>query len=298
VVLHLFVQGNPPDHRFVYLDQYPGETLRPSAFGLGVFLLFEAELRSFGAIFVRASKRHLFGRSCTMIEVTCQTCGRKAQVASFLAAARQACGHCHELLMGPLERGTRITRPANFDAAPLPPAPSSLVRGNPLGKWLGLLVGMLVGIVFVVVVGNAERGISLAQRGAIVGALSGVLLAPFIAMFLFLAMLLMPWALDGMLGDSVWTRIARSINERRWRPLLLPIFVCLVLPMALCGFGGSRMTTFNSSTLVSAGLGAMVVGGIVGFLCGGSVAKARARAARATSGFQVQVSVSPGRPVS
>ncbi len=196
-------------------------------------------------------------------------------------------------LMGPLERGTRTRRPANFDAIPLPALPLGKGRANPLGKWVGLMVGMILGLALVAVLAHEERGMSVAACGAIVGGLSGILLTPFIAMFLFLAMLLMPWTLDGMLGDSVWTRISRSINERRWRPLLVPIVVCVVLPMAVCGFGASRTKEINRSMFVPAGLGAMVLGGMFGFIAGGRAAQAHGRAASAANGLQIQVAFLP-----
>src|SRR5262249_46130908 len=173
------------------------------------------------------------------------TCGEKAEVQSFLGAARQPCGRCGQLLMGPLEHRS----------------------SNSAKLWLGVLAGALVGVGLVVTVARLGPAIPSATRGAVLGALSGVLLAPVFAMASFIAMLVLPFSLDGILGNSLWTRLARALHERRARYLLLPVLVFLVLPMAACALGGSKMQNPNA-LLVSAGLGAVVLGAVVGGVCG------------------------------
>ena len=111
------------------------------------------------------------------------------------------------------------------------------------------------------------------MRGAVLGTLTGVLLAPVIAMVSFLEMLIWPFGLLGMLGDSTWTRLAKGIHERRFRPLLLPLLVFVVLPMTLCGLGGSRLQTIGTPTLVSAALGAIALGMVLGGICASRLAR-------------------------
>jgi hypothetical protein len=145
--------------------------------------------------------------------------------------------------------------------------------------WIGMLVGMLAGVGAVVAVGYLGPAIHLQVRGAVVGALTGVLLAPVLVVGSFLAMLasmfVMPWSLEGMLGESLWSRLARALNERRLRPLFFPLLFFVVLPMALCALGGSRMKTINTPILFAAGLGAVVLGAILGAACGALAGKAR-----------------------
>jgi hypothetical protein len=210
----------------------------------------------------------------TMIEITCQTCGTKAGVQSFLSAAHQVCAKCGQLLMGPLDKGSRVVRPEGFDEKLPPPAPLPPGVGTSAGLWVGVSAGIVAGVGLVIAVATLGPALPQAARGALLGALSGTLLAPVFAMFTFLAMLL-PWiSLDGLLGDSLWTRIARANNERRLRHLFLPILIYVVLPMVLCGLGGSRMKNINA-LLISAGLGAALLGAILGGICGSFPGRAR-----------------------
>jgi hypothetical protein len=204
-----------------------------------------------------------------MIEVTCQTCAAKVGVQSFLAAAQQPCGRCGQLLMGPLAHGNRVARPGGFVDLPAPSRPLDFGSGSPASLWLSMCAGALVGLGVVVAVALLGPAIPPPVRGALLGALTGVLLAPVIAVASFLAMLGgMLFGLAGLFGESIWSRVGKAMTERRIRPLFIPFFVCVVLPMGLCGVGGSRMKAADSPLLVTAGLGAIVLGAVVGGVCG------------------------------
>jgi hypothetical protein len=131
-----------------------------------------------------------------------------------------------------------------------------------------MLTGALAGVGGVVAVGILGPAIPLPVRGAILGALTGVLLAPFLAIGSFLSMLMSPFSLGGILGDSAWSRMARALHEHTYRPLVVPLLVFVMLPMALCGLGGARMKEVSPVFLVSAGLGAALLGAILGSVFG------------------------------
>jgi hypothetical protein len=115
----------------------------------------------------------------------------------------------------------------------------------------------------------------LATRGALLGALMGVLLAPVLAIGSFLAMLILPLSLTAMFGDSMWTRLAAALHERRLRPLIIPVIFFVVLPMAVCGLGGSKTKAIETPMLISAGLGAAVLGAIIGGIAGSLLSKSQ-----------------------
>jgi hypothetical protein len=209
-----------------------------------------------------------------VIEVSCQSCGEKVGVQSFLAAAEQPCGRCGQLLMGALARGTRIARPAGFEEVPSP-GPYEHGSGSAAALWLGVLTGILAGVTVVGAIAYLGPAIPLRVRGAVLGALSGVLLTPVLALGSFFIMLVGPFSLGGILGDSLWTRLARANTERRFRPLIIPLLVFLVLPMVLCGMGGSKAHAITTPLLLSAGLGAVLLGAVGGGLCGGRGGKAQ-----------------------
>jgi hypothetical protein len=169
--------------------------------------------------------------------------------------------------MGPLSRGTRPARPPAFSGLPSS-LPLDHGSASPAAVGLGALLGALAGIGVVIAVGALGPEIPLRVRGAVLGALMGVLLAPIVAVASFLLMLISPFSLGGILGDSTWTGLARALHERRIRSLVLPLFVFVGLPMALCGLGGSKMTAITTGQLVAAGLGAALLGTVVGGVCG------------------------------
>jgi hypothetical protein len=209
-----------------------------------------------------------------VIEVTCQTCGEKASVSGFLAAAQQPCGHCGQLLMGPLARGARTARPAGFGDLPAP-QPPAYGPGSSAGLWVGAFLGVVAGLGVVVGVAALGPAVTPTLRGTILGALMGVLLAPVLAVASFLLMLVSPFSLGGVFGDGMWSRLARSLNERRIRHLLVPFLGLVVLPMVLCGLGGSKVKATNTPMLITAGLGAMLLGAILGTVFGALAGRAR-----------------------
>src|SRR5262249_36431860 len=159
-----------------------------------------------------------------------------------------------QLLMGPLARGTRTARPAWFEETPPPPRQFAPGAGNSAGLWVGVIVGMLAGLGAVVAVASMGPAIPLPVRGPLRAALAGVLLAPVLAVGSFLTMLVSPFSLEGILGDGMWSRMAKALHHRRVGPLILPLLVFVVLPMALCGWGGSKMKAINTPMMISAGL--------------------------------------------
>jgi hypothetical protein len=255
--------------------------------------VFARKLRaSYGCCAPRRTIRPAEGRA--VIEVTCQTCGEKVRVQSFLTAAERPCGRCGRLLMGPLSQGTRTARPADF--AEPPPAARRFDQGSgsTTGLWLGALTGTLAGVGAVVTVGLLGPVLPPALRGCVLGALTGVLLAPVLAVGSFLSMLILPFSLEGLLGDSAWSRLARALHERRLRPLVMPLFVFVVLPMALCALGGARLKG-NTTLMVSAGLGAVILGATVGGVCGAVGARKARRAEGDRSAGKIDtVSLPPG----
>src|SRR5437016_3747642 len=129
-----------------------------------------------------------------MIELTCQSCGEQVKVRSLLAAAQQPCRHCRKLLMGPLSGSTRTVRP------PTDGAPAVIDYGggsSSAGMWLGILAGMAAGVGVVVGLHQLGTGIPFSTRNAILGAFSGALLAPVLAISSFVSMMVLPFSLEG-----------------------------------------------------------------------------------------------------
>jgi hypothetical protein len=201
-----------------------------------------------------------------VIEVTCQTCAEKVGVQSFLAAAQQPCTRCGNLLMGALARDTRSARPAGFGDLP---QPFEQGRGGGVGVWLGAFAGGLVGLAGVCAVGYFAPAIPANVRGAVVGALSAVLLAPVLAVGSFLLMLLPGFNLIGMVGDSAWSRVAKALHQRQLRHLVFPVCLFVVLPMALGGWGGWKLAPTQTPALLGAARGARLLGAGSGGVLGG-----------------------------
>jgi hypothetical protein len=206
-----------------------------------------------------------------VFEITCQSCGDEVKVQSFLAAAQQPCSRCGQLLMGQLSAGGRTVRPAGFETS-VPGLQMEPGRRSSAGMLLGMLAGAIAGVALVAAVARMGPVMTLHARGAVLGALSGVLLAPVLVVTSFLSMILLPFSLEGLLGDSVWGRLARANNERRLGPLVFPFIYFVALPMGLCGFGGSRMTA-PDTLVVSAGLGAIALGALIGSMGGALVGR-------------------------
>lgn len=57
-----------------------------------------------------------------MINLSCSGCGQKVEVPSLIAAARQACPHCGRAIIGGAPMPPPAPRPAEGDAAAVPPA--------------------------------------------------------------------------------------------------------------------------------------------------------------------------------
>lgn len=207
-----------------------------------------------------------------MIELTCQGCGETVQVRSLLTAAGRTCGRCGQPLLGPLDRGPRGPRPAGFDD-PLPPGESGGV--SVAGLWLGVIAGVVLGLAAVAAVAYPGASLPWPTRNAVLGALAGALLAPVLAVSSLLSMLILPFSLEGVLGDSVWSRLAKALHHRTARPLFLPLLLFVALPMALCGYGASRMKPTDPSLLVPAALGASLLGAILGGICGSLAGRMR-----------------------
>jgi hypothetical protein len=115
-----------------------------------------------------------------------------------------------------------------------------------------------------------QLGSALPQnvRGGVLGALTGVLLSPVIAIVSFILMIVPPFKwidVFAMVSDSAWDRMSRAFFQGKLRHLVFPALLFLVLPMAACGYGGSKMNPAEMH--VSAGLGAVLLGVIVGGVC-------------------------------
>jgi hypothetical protein len=198
-----------------------------------------------------------------VIEITCKNCGETIGVQSLLAAAQQPCEKCGRTLMGPM---------AGQSGSPSAPAwaePGSRNHGSTL---FGMVAGVFVGIGIVAAMAFLGVLIPTQVRGAVLGALIGVLLAPLLAVSSFISMFL-PWTLESIIGDSMWTRIATGMRERRFGPFVLPLLVFVVLPMGLCALGGARVTAITNPMLFAASVGAIVLGAILGGVFGSLAGK-------------------------
>jgi hypothetical protein len=207
----------------------------------------------------------------TVIELTCQSCGEKVGVQSLLTAAQQSCRRCNQLLMGPLARGTRTYHTGEGAES----SPTEHRSGSTLGLWLGVIAGMAAGVAVAYGVSQAGSALPWSTRNAVLGALAGVLLSPVLAISSFLSMLILPFSLEGLLGDSVWSGMAKALHHRTIRPLILPFLIFVVMPMALCAYGGSRMKPTAPSLLVPAALGATLLGAILGGIFGSLLGRSR-----------------------
>ncbi len=189
-----------------------------------------------------------------MIEISCSTCGQTARTQSFLSAAQQVCGGCGHLLMG-----------GSLSPAGKKPAWSA---GSSSGMWTGVIAGTLAAVGAVAAVSQTGRAIPIHVQGAVLLALAAVLLAPVIAVSSFISMLIFPFGLEAVFGDSVWSRLARANNERSLKPLFLPFVFLVGVPMTLGALGGARMKVIDTPVVIAAGLGAVLLGSIVGAMLG------------------------------
>ncbi len=205
------------------------------------------------------------------MEWSCANCGEKVEVSSLLAAAAQPCSHCGQLLMGPLEHGKRMARPPSWEAPP-PDLPRT---GSSAGAWLGMLAGLIGGPLLAAGIAQTEPVLTWPVRNALLGALAGVLLSPILAVSSFISLRFLPFTLEAYLGEGVWSRVARAIHEHTPWPLFLPFLYLFGLPMAVCGFGGSRMTPTDPSLASPAALGAALLGVVLGGIGGGMLGSAR-----------------------
>ena len=205
-----------------------------------------------------------------MIELSCQSCGEKAGVQSFLAAAQQPCGRCGQLLMGQLSRGGQTIRSVGGAAPP----PSETRTDSPATVWLGIFLGAAAGVALVVGITHAGPALSGPVRSAVLGALMGVLLAPVLAISGFISMFVLPFSIEGLLGGSMWERVAKGLRHGEVGPLFLPLLIYVVLPMAVCAYGATKVKP-TSGTAVAAGMGAALLGAIIGGICGSLAGKAR-----------------------
>src|SRR5947209_2550623 len=103
--------------------------------------------------------------------------------------------------MGTLERGTRTNRPPDFSRALPGPIEHALRSKSQVA--FGIVLGAIAGVGIVLFLANFGASIPLHIRGAILGAFTGVLLAPVIALGLFVYMLvpILNLSLLGVLGD-------------------------------------------------------------------------------------------------
>jgi hypothetical protein len=134
--------------------------------------------------------------------------------------------------------------------------------------WTGVIAGTLAAVGAVAVVSQTGRAIPLHVQGSVLAALAAVLLAPVIAVSSFISMLVLPFSLEAVFGDSVWSRLARANNERSLRPLFLPFVFLVGLPMTLGALGGARLKVIETPLVISAGVGAVLLGAILGAMVG------------------------------
>jgi hypothetical protein len=131
-----------------------------------------------------------------------------------------------------------------------------------------MAVGVLAGIGGVAALAKIGPTIPLHLRCAVLSSLAAVLLAPALVAFSILARIVLPFSLEGILGDGLWSRVARANIERRFGPLLLPFLFFVGLPMTLGFLGGSKLTALTTPMVIGAGLGAVALGALVGGVCG------------------------------
>jgi hypothetical protein len=205
-----------------------------------------------------------------MIELRCKNCGEKTGVKSLIAAASQACVNCGHGLMG----GAVPRTPGAIDfGSATTPAWQESGASSSTRIIVGAIVGAIAGVGLVVGLGYLGQDVPVRTRGAILGALMGVLLSPVLVISSFLSMMFLPFSFEGVLGDSLWSRIARGLREGCIGPLVLPILFFVGLPMGLCALGGAKMTVIGPPALVTASLGAILLGTIVGGVCASILGK-------------------------
>jgi hypothetical protein len=203
-----------------------------------------------------------------MIEITCRHCGTKEMVTGLLAAAQQPCAACGKPLMG--EQTAR-----EFSAPPpslndLPPAPGS-TPGAPAGKldFNGLMLGAVIGALVPAGVAMFGDGLDLALRGIILGALTGVVFTPFIALGMFFTAIRtrhsMFVGLSEMASKGVIDGLANAVIERRFGKALFFLGIFVFIGMGCGGLLGSGVHEIKMPLLVLAMLGGACLGGGIGF---------------------------------
>lgn len=183
-----------------------------------------------------------------MMEIACKSCGAPARVSGFLAAAERKCDTCGKLLLGGSAETERVDHGSRV--------------------WVGMVVGAVAGLCAVTAFGHLAKSSLPAQtRIVCLASFSGVLFTPIFIASSFLSMVILPFSIEGMLGGTLWERLARAHNRGSVLPLLLPFLYFVALPMALCGFGATLLKQPDENGfLITACIGAMFLGAIIGIM--------------------------------
>src|SRR5262249_29641793 len=160
------------------------------------------------------------------------------------------------------------------DAGAAPPTILGLQTGEgsrptapaAFGDLSGLLVGAVAGGAFAIGLAWLSGDMAQPVRGLILGALAGVLAVPLLILGVAVSAMLQPWSPNGMLADSLVSRVTRQILERNYRALTVWLSWLLLVGMGLGGFFGYRLQVAGPSLLPAAVLGGTSLGAIVGAL--------------------------------
>jgi hypothetical protein len=136
------------------------------------------------------------------------------------------------------------------------------------GMWTGMFLGAVAGAAAVAALVYAGKSIPPHVRCATLGALAGVLLTPIMATSSFISMTVLPFSLEGVLGDSLWGRLAKANNEKSFGPLFIPLLFFVGLPMTLGAWFGYRTASMEHGLVVCGGFGAVFLGAIIGAISG------------------------------
>src|SRR5262249_41629497 len=139
------------------------------------------------------------------------------------------------------------------------------------GDLSGLIVGAVAGAVFALSFGLLDEAVPLEARGLILGGLTGVLFAPFIAIALFLSMLFRPWTPQGMMAESVMSRLTNAAIHRRYGRLAVGLSFFVLVGMVVGGLLGYHTRSVGPALTVPAVLGGAILGAVVGTLCGAAL---------------------------
>jgi hypothetical protein len=123
-----------------------------------------------------------------------------------------------------------------------------------------LIVGAVCGGGVAGAVALLGGALSVPVRGAILGALTGLVVAPLIVLAMFWSMITRPMSTRGMASEGALSRLATAVLHRKYGAVAAHVSILLLVAMGIGGFAGCHVHAVGPALVLLAVLGAAVLG--------------------------------------